>query len=83
MTEDDISHLRGLGYSRTDRRGARARARRARTTPRFFLRATPVSQVQEIAAAGVSMPPKSTYFFPKVPTGLLFNPLRLIRSMTP
>ena len=30
---------------------------------------------QEIAAAGVNMPPKSTYFFPKVPTGLLFNPL--------
>jgi uncharacterized protein (DUF1015 family) len=23
----------------------------------------------------VNMPPKSTYFFPKVPTGLLFNPL--------
>ena len=28
-----------------------------------------------LAAAGESMPPKSTYFFPKVPTGLLFNPL--------
>jgi uncharacterized protein (DUF1015 family) len=23
------------------------------------------------------MPPKSTFFFPKVPTGLLFNPLGL------
>jgi uncharacterized protein (DUF1015 family) len=23
----------------------------------------------------VSMPPKSTYFFPKVITGMLFNPL--------
>ncbi len=41
----------------------------------FFLRPSPVGQVQEIAAAGVNMPPKSTYFFPKVPTGLLFNPL--------
>ena len=41
----------------------------------FFLRATPVSQVREIAAAGVNMPPKSTFFFPKVPTGLLVNPL--------
>ena len=29
----------------------------------------------EIAAAGVNMPPKSTFFFPKVPTGLLVNPL--------
>ena len=29
----------------------------------------------EVAATGEVMPPKSTYFFPKVPTGLLFNPL--------
>jgi uncharacterized protein (DUF1015 family) len=34
-----------------------------------------VERIQEVAAAGESMPPKSTYFFPKVPTGLLFNPL--------
>ena len=41
----------------------------------FYLRGIPVRQIQDIAAAGVNMPPKSTYFFPKVPTGLLFNPL--------
>jgi uncharacterized protein (DUF1015 family) len=41
----------------------------------FFMRPTPVEQVQEVAAAGESMPPKSTYFFPKIPTGLVFNPL--------
>ena len=34
-----------------------------------------VELVREVAAAGEVMPPKSTYFFPKVPTGLLFNPL--------
>jgi uncharacterized protein (DUF1015 family) len=34
-----------------------------------------VEQVQEVAAAGENMPPKSTYFFPKVPTGLVFNSL--------
>jgi len=28
-----------------------------------------------VAAAGESMPPKSTYFFPKVLTGMVFNPL--------
>jgi uncharacterized protein (DUF1015 family) len=28
-----------------------------------------------VAAAGEVMPPKSTYFFPKVLTGLVFNPL--------
>jgi uncharacterized protein (DUF1015 family) len=41
----------------------------------FFLRPTPVSQVRAVAAEGVSMPPKSTYFFPKVITGMLFNSL--------
>ena len=29
----------------------------------------------EVAAAGETMPPKSTYFFPKVMTGIAFNPL--------
>jgi uncharacterized protein (DUF1015 family) len=74
LTEDDISHLRGLGYSRTDDE-ALALVRDATFDVAFFMRATPVSQVREIAAAGVNMPPKSTFFFPKVPTGLLVNPL--------
>jgi uncharacterized protein (DUF1015 family) len=34
-----------------------------------------VERVRAVAAAGESMPPKSTYFFPKVLTGLLFNVL--------
>jgi uncharacterized protein (DUF1015 family) len=37
--------------------------------------ATPVELVQEVAETGESMPPKSTYFYPKIPTGLVFNPL--------
>ena len=34
-----------------------------------------LEELLEVAATGESMPPKSTYFFPKVPTGLVFNPL--------
>jgi uncharacterized protein (DUF1015 family) len=75
LTEDDISHLRGLGYSRTDQEAVDL-VLDGPYDAAFLLRGTPVSQVQEIAAAGVSMPPKSTYFFPKVPTGLLFHALR-------
>ena len=41
----------------------------------FFMAPTPIEHVQAVAAEGESMPPKSTYFFPKVPTGLLFSPL--------
>ena len=39
------------------------------------MRGTPVAQGRDVAAAGESMPPKSTYFFPKVLTGLVFNPV--------
>jgi uncharacterized protein (DUF1015 family) len=41
----------------------------------FLMRPTPVEQVRAVAAAGETMPPKSTYFFPKLLTGLVFNPL--------
>jgi uncharacterized protein (DUF1015 family) len=72
MSEDDISHLRGLRYSN---RLAEAieQVEAGAADAGFFLRATPVEQVREVAATGESMPPKSTYFFPKVPTGLVFN----------
>ena len=74
LSEDDISHLDGLGYSRTDAE-ALALVRSGAYDAAFFLRPTPVEQVRAIAAAGVTMPPKSTFFYPKVPTGLLFSPL--------
>jgi uncharacterized protein (DUF1015 family) len=74
LTEDDISHLNGLGYSRTDEE-ALSLILDGSFDCAFFLRSSPVSQVQAVAAAGVNMPPKSTFFYPKVPTGLLFNPL--------
>jgi uncharacterized protein (DUF1015 family) len=74
LSEDDISHLNGLGYARSFEE-ARELVESGAFDAGFFLRGIPVTQIQEIAAAGVNMPPKSTYFFPKVPTGLLFNPL--------
>ena len=74
LSEDDIAHLNGLGYSRTDDEALQL-VLSAEYDAAFFLRSTPIEQVRAIAAAGVNMPPKSTYFFPKVPTGLLFNPL--------
>jgi uncharacterized protein (DUF1015 family) len=72
MSEEDILHLRGLDYSK-NLDDAIAAVESGRADAGFFMRATPVEQVQEVAAEGESMPPKSTYFYPKVPTGLLFN----------
>jgi uncharacterized protein (DUF1015 family) len=74
LTDEDIDHQHGLSYSRTDAEATQLVTSGA-VDLAFFLRPNPVRQVQEIAATGVNMPPKSTYFFPKVPTGLLFNPL--------
>ncbi len=74
MSEDDISHLRGLDYSKS-LEDAIDRVESGAVDAGFFMRATPVEQVREVAEAGESMPPKSTYFYPKVPTGLVFSPL--------
>jgi len=40
-----------------------------------LLRPTPLSAVREISAAGELMPQKSTFFYPKLATGLFINPL--------
>jgi uncharacterized protein (DUF1015 family) len=41
----------------------------------FFLNPTPIKQMREISLAGLKMPQKSTYFYPKLITGLVINPL--------
>ena len=41
----------------------------------FLLRPPAVSNVVEVARAGQVMPQKSTYFFPKPASGIVFNPL--------
>ena len=74
MSEDDISHLHGLDYAR-DTAQARRRVEAGEAEAAFFMGATPVARVRDVAATGESMPPKSTYFFPKVLTGMVFNPL--------
>ncbi len=73
MSEEDISHFNGLDYSRTTAE-ARERILSGDVQAGFFMGATPVDRIRDVAAAGEVMPPKSTYFFPKVLTGLLFHP---------
>jgi uncharacterized protein (DUF1015 family) len=74
MSEDDIARQDGVTYAKSTS-GAIEAVESGRADAAFLLRATPVEQVREVAAEGESMPPKSTFFYPKVPTGLLFNPL--------
>jgi uncharacterized protein (DUF1015 family) len=74
MSTDDIAAKRGIGYTPSIDE-ARAKLDAGEYQAAFLLRPTPVDQVREVAAAGETMPPKSTYFFPKLLTGLVFNPL--------
>ena len=73
LSPDDIAAKKGLGYTphKEDAVASLADGYDAA----FFLRPTPVDQVRAVAAAGETMPPKSTYFFPKLLTGIVFNPL--------
>jgi uncharacterized protein (DUF1015 family) len=74
LSDEDISHFNGLFYARDTAEALRV-VRSGEYEAAFLMRPTPVEQVREVAAEGENMPPKSTYFFPKLLTGLLFNPL--------
>ena len=41
----------------------------------LLMNPTPVEQVLDVAMAGATMPQKSTYFYPKMATGFVLNPL--------
>ncbi|HYM46111.1 MAG TPA: DUF1015 domain-containing protein [Solirubrobacteraceae bacterium] len=74
LGDEDISHLNGLFYARSTEEALKL-VRSGAYDAAFFMRPTPVAQVRDVAAAGENMPPKSTFFFPKLLTGLLLNPL--------
>ncbi len=40
-----------------------------------LMNATPVQQVADVCLGGGKMPQKSTYFYPKILSGLVINPL--------
>ncbi|HEY6672474.1 MAG TPA: DUF1015 domain-containing protein [Solirubrobacterales bacterium] len=74
MTTEDIAAKRGIGYTPSIDE-ALAKLDAGEYQAAFLLRPTPVEQVRAVAAAGETMPPKSTFFFPKLLTGIVFNPL--------
>lgn len=74
LSDEDISHFNGLFYARSTEEAVQM-VRSGEYDAAFLMRPTPVSQVRDVAASGENMPPKSTFFYPKLLTGLLFNPL--------
>jgi uncharacterized protein (DUF1015 family) len=64
----------GIAYT-PDAADAIGRVRSGEADCAFLLRATRIEDVFDHARRGLTMPPKSTYFFPKLVSGLLFHPL--------
>jgi uncharacterized protein (DUF1015 family) len=73
MSEQDVEAKRGISYTASAERALASLDEGTQAV--FLMRPTPVEQVRAVAAAGETMPPKSTYFFPKLPTGIVFSPL--------
>ncbi len=73
MSADDIEAKRGIAYTASAEKALASLDES--THAAFLMRPTPVQQVRDVAAAGETMPPKSTYFFPNLLTGIVFNPL--------
>ncbi|MGI9019723.1 MAG: DUF1015 domain-containing protein [Solirubrobacterales bacterium] len=75
MSAEDVEAKRGIGYAKSMDEALATIDDDGSYQVAFLLRPTPVDQVRAVAAAGETMPPKSTFFFPKVLTGIVFNPL--------
>jgi hypothetical protein len=71
---DGLVGHEGLGYT-ADLDEATARVDAGEFDGAFLLRATRIEDVFERARRGEVMPQKTTYFFPKLTSGLLFHPV--------
>ncbi|MGZ4365344.1 MAG: DUF1015 family protein [Gaiellaceae bacterium] len=73
---DIVDRIAPQGVTYTSQRGdAVATVDRGDAEAAFLLRPTRIEDVWEVARRGDTMPQKSTYFFPKLTSGLLFHPL--------
>jgi Protein of unknown function (DUF1015) len=71
-----VERLAPQGVTYTPRReDAVATVDRGDAEAAFLLRPTRIEDVWAVARRGQTMPQKSTYFFPKLTSGLLFHPL--------
>ena len=63
-----------LAYTR-DEADARRAVDAGEAKAAILVRPTRLEQLAAVASAGDVMPQKSTYFYPKLLTGMVFNPL--------
>ncbi len=74
LEQEALSQQENLTYTRDEAEALQAAAS-GEAQLSFILNPTRIEQVTAVAAAGDKMPQKSTYFYPKVLTGLVINDL--------
>lgn len=73
LTQDSIAKQENITYTRDTEAAIDALSKNAQLV--FLLNPTKISQIMAVAASGDKMPQKSTYFYPKLLTGLVINDL--------
>ncbi len=74
ISEQVLTTTERVTYTTNETRACNTVAR-GEANAAFILRPPSVKRIWDVARAGLSMPQKSTYFYPKLLTGLVFNPL--------
>ncbi len=74
IDRENMANQKNLIYTR-DEQEALDLVREGKATCSFILNPTKIHQIRDVAAASDKMPQKSTYFYPKLITGLTMNKL--------
>ena len=74
IDKENMAAQKNLSYTRSAEEAENA-VRAGESQCCFLLNPTRVKEISEVAAANEKMPQKSTYFYPKLITGLAVNPL--------
>ena len=76
IDKENMANQKNLSYTRSFDEAITA-VRNGTAQGAFFLNPTRISEIRDVAAAGGKMPQKSTYFYPKLITGLVMNQMDL------
>lgn len=75
IDKENMANQKNLFYTR-DISEAISEVKEGRANCSFLINPTKVEEIRDVATAGEKMPQKSTYFYPKLTTGLVMNKFR-------
>ena len=76
IDKENMANQKNLTYTRSMEEALES-VQKGQSQCAFLLNPTRVTEIRDVAAAGEKMPQKSTYFYPKLITGLVMNRMDL------